>query len=72
MLAILSRWRHPERSRSLVDLRLQPEAREARDLARAGCTFSSREIPRPAGESAGLRDDAPQAIGFKRRHDRNP
>jgi hypothetical protein len=42
-------WRHPECSRF---------SGGAKDLARIDLDFSSREIPRPAGESAGLRNDA--------------
>jgi len=41
--------RHPERSRS---------SGGAKDLARIASDFAPREIPRPAGESAGLRNDA--------------
>ena len=45
------RWgrRHPERSRS---------SGGAKDLACSAKDAGSREIPRPAGEDAGLRDDA--------------
>ncbi len=45
---------------SSVDLRLQPGASEARrsEGSREECHGSARRIPRPAGESAGLRDDA--------------
>jgi hypothetical protein len=54
------RWRHPERSRSLVDLRLQPEASEARrsEGSSAGrLRLRPTPDPSPTGESAGLRDD---------------
>jgi len=47
-----------------------------RDLARRAAGFSPREIPRPAGESAGLRNDAfginrefqVEALTFMREH----
>jgi hypothetical protein len=44
--------RHPERSRF---------SGGARDLARSEIALGARKIPRPAGESAGLRNDAEES-----------